>query len=349
MLKLTTGNLLDANTDALVNTVNTVGIMGKGIALQFRLAFPRNYELYQSACKREEVVPGKMFVVPTDRLDNPRFIINFPTKRHWKGKSRIEDIDSGLLDLVKVIREEKINSIAVPPLGCGNGGLDWNQVRPRILKALADLPAVQVLLYQPAGAPPVEDLAVGTKRPGMNSNRAALIAMMLDYGEVGYHLTLLEIQKLAYFLQLAGQPLKLDFQKQQYGPYAETLNHPLQRMEGHFIRGYGDRNRDASIRILPEAAQEVGRFLADDESTVKRIERVRDLIEGFETPYGMELLATVHWAALECAATRDDVDRVVATVHAWNERKAATFTPKHIRTAYEQLCALGWLPKSIDT
>jgi O-acetyl-ADP-ribose deacetylase (regulator of RNase III) len=149
MLELTTGNLLDANAEALVNTVNTVGIMGKGIALQFRLAFPRNFELYQSACKRGDVVPGKMFVVPTNRLDNPKYIINFPTKRHWKGKSRIEDIDAGLVDLVEVVRRENIKSVAIPPLGCGNGGLDWNEVRPRIESAFAALPEVRVLVFGP--------------------------------------------------------------------------------------------------------------------------------------------------------------------------------------------------------
>ena len=343
MLELTTGNLLDAKVEALVNTVNTFGIMGKGIALQFRLAFPRNFELYQSACKRGDVVPGKMFTVPTDRLDNPKFIINFPTKRHWKGKSRIEDIDAGLLDLVRVIREENIKSVAIPPLGCGNGGLDWKDVRPRILRAVSELPHVQVSLYEPAGAPHVENMAVATKRPAMNPNRAALIAMMLDYGEAGYRLTLLEIQKLAYFLQLAGQPLKLQFMKQQYGPYAENLNHVLQRLEGHYIRGYGDRSRDASVRILPEASEEVGAFLADDEATASRIARVRELIEGFETPYGMELLATVHWAASETNTAAGDQDHVVAAVHNWNERKARTFSPSHIRTAHQQLFSLGWL------
>jgi len=348
MLELTTGNLLDANAEALVNTVNTVGIMGKGIALQFRLAFPRNFELYQSACKRGDVVPGKMFVVPTNRLDNPKYIINFPTKRHWKGKSRIEDIDAGLVDLVEVVRRENIKSVAIPPLGCGNGGLDWSEVRPRILKALAALPDVQMSVYEPSGAPQVEDIAVATKKPAMNPNRAALIAMILNYGEVGYRLTLLEIQKLAYFLQLAGQPLKLQFVKQQYGPYAETLNHVLQRLEGHFIRGYGDRSRDASVRVLSEVSEEVGRFLADDEGTGKRIERVRELIEGFETPYGMELLATVHWVATEDVPAGEsgvcaEVDRVIAAVHAWNARKAKIFSSAHIRTAHAHLCSLGWL------
>ncbi len=343
MLRLTNGNLLEAPVDALVNTVNTVGVMGKGIALQFRQAFPRNYELYLAACKRNQVVPGKMFVVSTGRLQNPKFIINFPTKRHWKGKAKLGDIDAGLTDLVEVIRRENIQSIAIPPLGCGNGGLDWDEVRPRIEGALAELPEVVVLLFTPSGAPNADAMPVSTKKPSMTDTRAALIAMMLNYGVIGYRLTLLEIQKLAYFLQLAGQPLRLTFVKQKYGPYAEALNHVLQRMEGHFLRGYGDRSREASVVVLADGRDEARLYLADDEETQKRIERVCELIEGFETPHGMELLSTVHWILTENPKARADVNLAVTDVHAWTERKARIFPHNHVRTAYKQLIQLGWV------
>jgi O-acetyl-ADP-ribose deacetylase (regulator of RNase III) len=153
MIHAVTGNLLEANVQALVNAVNTVGVMGKGIALQFRIAFPRNYELYRAACGKRDIVPGRMFVVPTNRPNNPKFIVNFPTKRHWKDQSRIHDIDAGLNDLVDVLAEKSIRSIAIPPLGCGNGGLKWSDVRPRIVRALGQLPDVEVLLYDPEGAP----------------------------------------------------------------------------------------------------------------------------------------------------------------------------------------------------
>lgn len=342
MVELAKGNILEADVIALVNTVNTVGVMGKGIALQFKQAFPRNYELYRRACERGEVVPGKMFVVSTDRLSNPRFIINFPTKRHWKDKSRLEDIRAGLVDLVEVIRREDIRSIAIPPLGCGSGGLDWDDVRPKIESALSVLPEVSVLLYPPGGAPEVEEMPVATARPRMNHNRAALITMMLNYGIPGYRLTLLEIQKLAYFLQVAGQPLELRFVKQKYGPYAEELNHVLQRMEGHFIRGYGDRSSEAEVRILPEATREASVFLADDNATVGRINRVSELIEGFENPHGMELLATVHWVFQEDPNIKGDPELAVRLVHAWNARKKKMFPRSHILAACEQLVANGW-------
>ena len=139
MIEHTQGNLLSADAEALVNTVNCVGYMGKGIALQFKQAFPGNFKAYQRACKAEEVQPGRMFVFETGGLVNPRYIINFPTKRHWRGNSRMADIESGLEDLVAAVRRLGIRSIAIPPLGSGLGGLDWQQVRPRIEAAFADL------------------------------------------------------------------------------------------------------------------------------------------------------------------------------------------------------------------
>src|SRR6266850_4231018 len=133
MIELKRGDILEAKADALVNTVNCVGVMGRGIALQFRKAFPENFKVYEAACERKEVEPGTMLVFETGRLTGPRYIINFPTKRHWKGKSRMEDIDAGLPALVEEIKKRGIRSVAVPPLGCGLGGLNWNDVRPRIV------------------------------------------------------------------------------------------------------------------------------------------------------------------------------------------------------------------------
>ena len=152
MLHPTRGDLLHADAEALVNTVNCVGVMGKGIALHFKLAFPANFEAYREACRRGEVCPGRMFVFPTGLPANPRFIVNFPTKRDWREGSRLEDIDAGLQELTVEIRRLGIGSIAVPPLGCGLGGLEWEAVRPRIEAAFADMPEVHVLLYEPASA-----------------------------------------------------------------------------------------------------------------------------------------------------------------------------------------------------
>ena len=336
MIEHVTGNLLKADVEALVNTVNTVGVMGKGIALQFRQAFPENYTIYRSACDRGEVQPGRMLIVPTGQADNPHYIINFPTKRHWKGKSQMEDIEAGLPALIAAVQEYGVGSIAVPPLGCGNGGLDWNEVRPRIVTAFVALPDVHVLLYAPAGAPDADEMRVRTRRPRMTPGRAAIIALMKLYAMPGYRLTLLEVQKLAYFLQIAGEPLKLSFVKGKYGPYSETLQHVLQRMEGHFIRGYGDRSREASIRLLSPADSEAEAFLRDHPTTQTHLDQVAQLIEGFETPYGMELLATVHWLVSHDPTLKDDLAVIVREVHDWNTHKQG-FLPHHIETAWSRL------------
>jgi O-acetyl-ADP-ribose deacetylase (regulator of RNase III) len=344
MIELKKGNLLEADTEALVNTVNTVGVMGKGIALQFRQAFPENFRAYEAACKRGQVQPGRMFVFHTNTLHNPKIIVNFPTKRHWKGKSKIEDIDSGLKDLIDVVNREQIKSIAVPPLGCGNGGLKWSEVRPRIEKAFESVPYVKVHLYEPAGAPTSGEMKVATARPKMTGARAAILLLMSRYQVPGYRLTLLEIQKLAYFLQVAGEPLKLAFIKQKYGPYTEQLHHVLQRLEGHFIRGYGDRSRDISVTLLPGAAEEAEAFLHGNSATESRFKRVAQLIQGLETPYGMELLATVHWVAMhEDALAKDSLERAIEGVHHWSEHKKKSFHPNHIAIVWKRLKEQGWL------
>ena len=196
------------------------------------------------------------------RLINPRYIINFPTKRHWRGKSRIADIRSGLKALIDDVRRLNISSIAVPPLGCGLGGLDWGEVRPLIEKAFSELPDARVLLYEPSGTPNAKSMPVGTARPHMTPARALFVKLMDAYAALEYSRTLLEVQKLAYFLQEAGEPLRLKYEAGHYGPYAANLNKVLEVMEGHFIRGYGDSQKpDAEIELLPGAVEEATTFL----------------------------------------------------------------------------------------
>lgn len=223
MIVRATGDLLRADVEALVNTVNCVGIMGRGIALQFKRAWPDNFKAYAAACRREMVQPGQMFVFETGRLTNPKLIINFPTKRHWRGKSRIEDIESGLAALISEIRSGNIRSIAIPPLGAGLGGLHWEEVRSRIEGALEVLDEVQVLLFAPTGTPThgpgVKAPGVkAPKAPSMTPGRASLIGLMHHYlsGLLVPFVSLLEIHKLMYFMQARGEPLRLNFTQ---GPY----------------------------------------------------------------------------------------------------------------------------------
>ena len=343
MIRFKTGDILAEDAEALVNTVNCVGVMGRGIALQFKKAFPDNFRAYADACKRDEVRPGRMFVFETGQLANPRCIINFPTKRHWRGSSRIEDVEAGLQDLVTVINERGIRSIAVPPLGSGLGGLEWSDVRPRIEGALGGFDHLDVIVFEPGDAPAPERMARGPEVPQMTSGRAALIGLMDRYlnGLLDPFVTLLEIHKLMYFMQAAGQPLGLHFTKARYGPYAENLRHVLHAVEGHFISGYADGGDvpDKPLELVPGAAEDAARVLRRSRGTRERFDRVADLVDGFESAFGLELLSTVHWVLVHDApASRDDL---VTLTYAWNERKRR-FSPRQIGLAAEVLADKGW-------
>lgn len=345
MIEETRGNLLSADAEALVNTVNCVGVMGKGVALQFKQAYPEMARAYAKACEREELQPGRTLVWHTGQLKNPRCIINFPTKKHWIGKSRYEYIESGLEALVEQVRSLGIRSIAVPPLGCGNGGLDWAKVRPMIERAFSSVPDVRVLLYAPAGAPQTAERIVRTNRPKMTRARALFLLAMDRYAVLAYETSQLEIQKLAFFLQESGEKLRLNFVAHKYGPYAENLNKVLEDMEGHLISGYdGDRSPETVITLREGAKEEAAAFLKDDQDAHERMGRLTRLIEGFETPYGMELLATVQWVGAHADPVARDASEAVERVRAWSKRKAADFQPEHVRTAWDRLRSQGWLP-----
>lgn len=344
MIKLTQGDILQANTEALVNTVNCVGVMGRGIALQFKKTFPENFKAYASACKVGQVQPGKMFIYDLQSLYYPRLIINFPTKRHWKDKSRLEEIQDGLMNLVQVVQQKKIHSLAIPPLGCGLGGLDWENVRPLIIEAFQSAPTVDVLLFEPIESPQKAVMVKQKKVPQMTAGRAALLALMRRYlsAVMDPTVTLLEAHKLMYFMQEAGEPLRLTYQKGPYGPYAENLRHVLNHIEGHFISGYGDAGDqpDKPLELLPHASEQAEIFLANYPKTQQRFDHVADLIKGLETPFGMELVSTVHWVA-----TREEAltpEAAVTQVHAWSSRKQM-FKPRHIHLAWDRLHQAGWI------
>lgn len=344
MITLHSGNLLKVDAEALVNTVNCEGYMGKGIALQFKKAFPANNREYEQACRRGEVQPGQMLVHATGLMMNPQYIINFPTKRKWRQNSKIEDIEAGLVALIAEVKRLGITSIAVPPLGCGLGGLNWEDVRPRIESAFRAVPEVRVALFEPTGTPEAKTMPIGTGRPGLTAPRALVLALMKRYSALAYRLTLLEMQKMAYFLQVAGQPMRLNYVQHLYGPYAHNLNHLLETLEGHYIQGYGDSQKpDVEVELLPNAAVEAEEFLKEDAAAMRRLTRVTQLIEGFETPYGMELLASVHWVAGRDERPARTADEAVTALHQWNERKKKVFKADHIRIAWDHLRDLEWI------
>lgn len=348
MIRYTTGNVLDAEAQALVNTVNCVGVMGRGIALQFKSAFPGNFKAYAAACAQQAVQPGRMFVYDTGELTSPRYIINFPTKRHWRGKSRIEDIAAGLEALVVEVRQRDIHSVAVPPLGSGLGGLDWAEVRPLIERAMSRLPDVEITVYEPGG--PAQDNRPNrsTSVPRMTPGRAALVLMMSRYlgGLMDPSVSLLEVHKLMYFLQRAGEPLKLRYVQATYGPYAENLRHVLRDIEGHLISGYADGGDvpDKQLAIVPGATKEAEAFLSAHHDTLERFGRVARLVDGFESSFGMELLATVHWVMTEQGAR--DGHAIERATYAWGSRKRQ-FSSAQIELAADRLRAGGWISEAL--
>jgi O-acetyl-ADP-ribose deacetylase (regulator of RNase III) len=347
MIRYKTGDILADDAEALVNTVNCVGIMGRGIALQFKNAFPKNFRAYERACELHEVQPGKMFVYESDSLTNPRYIINFPTKRHWRGKSRMEDIESGLDALVEEIKSKHICSIAIPPLGAGLGGLDWRQVRLRIEKALDGLEGLDARVYEPKGAPSSQEMSSARNVPKMTAGRAALVVLMDRYlrGLLDPSVSLLEVHKLMYFMQEAGEPLRLQYVKGPYGPYAENLRYVLKAIEGHLISGYADGGDapDKQLELVPGAVSDANAFLKQNRPALDRFERVGNLVEGFETPFGLELLSTVHWVVKKMDA-RNLAD-VASKTYAWSERKKR-FTLNQIELTLDVLAARQWIPLS---
>ncbi len=342
MIRYTQGDILQAEAEALVNTVNCVGVMGRGIALKFKNVFPDNFKAYAVACKRNKVQPGQMFVYDTGMIW-PRYIINFPTKRHWRGKSRIEDIKSGLFALVEEIRSRNIRSIAIPPLGSGLGGLNWKEVRPLIDDALSTLRDVDILVFEPNGKAE-EHKNNSTDVQTMTGGRAALIGLMERYlaAFLDHTITLLEVHKLMYFLQAAGEPLKLRFVKANYGPYAENLRHVLRAIDGHLIAGYSNSGDEPGkqLTLVPGAVQDASKFLEQNQATSERFKRVTKLVEGFETPVGLELLSTVHWLITQ--EKLQGYDAIVKAVHDWVPRKRQ-FTTSQIKLATTHLETNGWV------
>jgi O-acetyl-ADP-ribose deacetylase (regulator of RNase III) len=345
MIEFRTGDILNVQAEALVNTVNCVGIMGRGVALQFKEAFPANFKAYQSACTRGDVQPGRMFVFETGFVSDPKFIINFPTKRHWRGKSRLDDIDAGLEDLVRIIRSNRIRSIAIPPLGSGLGGLNWVDVRPRIEAALSQVPDVRAIVFEPRGDLNSTSSTNTARVPTMTPGRAALVGLMRRYleGLLDPFVSLLEVHKLMYFMQEAGEPLKLRFKAAPYGPYADNLRHVLREIEGYFVAGYADGGDTPGkeLSLVPGAVEDAETFLTNHVETHARFDRVAALVDGFESAFGLELLATVHWVATR-GSKRTELD-IQAAVYAWGDRKRQ-FTPRQIGLALQVLSEQGWIP-----
>ncbi len=351
MMKFLQGNLLDAHTEAVVNTVNTVGVMGKGIALMFKEAFPQNFRAYEEAVKRNEVRLGHMFVTDNHAFEGPRWLINFPTKKHWRQPSKLEWIVEGLQDLRRVVEEKGIHSIALPPLGCGNGGLDWSDVRPEIERALGQLSDVDLWVFEPSAK--FQNVAKRTGIMKLTPARALVAEMIRRYWVLGIECTNLEVQKLCWFLERTihqlgfEDPLDLRFRADRYGPYSDRLRHLLNGLDGSYLhcdKRLSDAGPSDTIWFDEERRRFVDLFLQQETSYHLRevLDRTAERIDGFESPLGMELLATVDWLIERehcepaVAAIREGLRRWPAGPAA-AERKLKLFNDRLIKLALGRL------------
>ena len=350
MITFTSGNLLEADVEALVNTVNTVGVMGKGIALMFKERFADNYRLYAAACKAGEVETGRMFVTEVMEIDGPRWVVNFPTKRHWRSPSRLEWIVEGLQDLRRFLIENDVSSIAIPPLGAGNGGLSWASVRTVIRDALEDIDT-HVLIFEPSdrylNTPKVD--GVETLTPA----RALIVELVRRYWTVGVSCSLMEIQKLAWFLERSMEgdsevvsPTNLRFEAHRYGPYAQPLAHLLNNLDGSYLR-CERRLADAGpwdlIWFDGSRGEVLDGYLRSEAGGYRRaLDAVTSVIDGFESPFGLELLATVDWL-LAREQVKPEVASVREALACWKggegaaERKSRLFDDRALDVAIEHL------------
>ena len=351
MMKFLQGNLLDAPTEALVNTVNTVGVMGKGIALMFKEAFPDNFRAYEDAVKHKEVRIGQMFVTENQTFDGPKWLINFPTKKHWRHPSKLEWIVDGLKDLQQVVQKKGIHSIALPPLGCGNGGLNWSDVRPEIERAFKELGDVDVWVFEPT--PKYQNVAKRTGVMKLTHARVLVAEIIRRYWVLGIECTYLEVQKLCWFLERTIQdlgvedPLDLRFAADKYGPYSDRLRHLLNALDGSYLhcdKRLSDAGPSDTIWFDEEQRPFVDLYLKQENSKPLRIilDRTSERIDGFESPLGMELLSTVDWlierehCERSVAAIRDGLGRWPAGPAA-AERKQKLFDDRLIKLALDRL------------
>lgn len=350
MIRFTRGNLLEADVEALVNTVNTVGVMGKGIALMVKEAFPENFREYAAACKRGEVEVGRVFLTQRPGLAGPRWIINFPTKKHWRHSSRIEWIEEGLVDLRRVILEKGIRSIAVPPLGCGQGGLPWQNVRGLIERKLGDLEGVEVVIYEPTRR--YQNVAKRSGVEKLTPARALVAELVRRYSILGIECSMLEIQKLAWFLERdivelgLSNPLDLQFTANRYGPYADRLRHLLDGLDGSYLRSevrVADARPGDAIGFNDSKKERVETYLRTEaKEFLEALDRTARRIDGFESPLGMELLATVDWLLVR-EGRKAELEDVKAGLADWpseqdaGQRKLAIFDDRLIGLALERL------------
>lgn len=342
-MKYVVGNLLDADVDALVNTVNTVGVMGKGIALQFKERFPVNFKIYESECKANRVEIGKMLVVKDSSINGEKLIINFPTKTVWFKKSQYKFIEEGLKDLRRVITDYNIKSIAIPPLGSGNGGLKWDKVKELMNQYLKDLLNVEILIYEPNDAVRKILEQQENKDVELKPGRAMLLYSLFQYEKLGEAATAFVANKLAYFLQTSGENLKLQFIPHIYGPYAQAVNSVLYGLNGKYLKGMKQVKArpfeplDLNYDRYDEIQDYIRKNLSPEQHT--RLKNLFEFIDGFESPLSLEVLSSIHYLLAEDSSL--GVDELLVKIQTWNDRKKQLIDREHVQIALVHIKEYG--------
>lgn len=349
MIRYTKGDLLQSSAQALVNTVNTVGVMGKGIALQFKTAYPDNYKVYHKACAEGKLAVGQMLVTRAkDLFGNDKYIINFPTKTTWRKPSEYTYIEQGLVALRQEIISRSIQSIAIPPLGSKNGGLDWERVRPMIEAALSDLPC-EIIIYEPTDQ--ILD-RLNAEKVKLTPARAMLLDVLCDMVSYGEFASEFAAEKIVYFFQRFGasDTFKVSFQRAYYGPYSGKVRHVLHYLNGSYIMGMVDLQKKPfdEFWILPDTPDAVAQYLALPENDVFQSQslKVKEFLRGFYSNYSLELLATVDYILSTDTTLRDwrtmdkqsVLDKVIADISDWSARKKKLFNkPEYINIMLDHL------------
>lgn len=337
MIQYVTGNILESSAQALINTVNTLGVMGKGIALQFKNAFPNNYRAYADACKKEEVVIGKLFVTKDRNLAlGEKIIINFPTKKDWRKPSEYSFIDSGLTDLIKVIEEYQIKSIAIPPLGAGNGGLKWEKVKQIIEEKLSAL-NIEIFVYEPTAQ--IKEY-LKKERAKLTDARALLLYILYDLVKNGEYVSEFSSEKVCYFLQKFGAEkyLKLSYSPNFYGPYSGKVRFLLNALNGSYIMGYSDMNKKPfdPLTVVADGYNEVTNYIENKPELYEIAKKTIDFLNGFYSDFALELLSSIDYITTKNKTFDKDV--ISQKLEEWSDRKRSLFSnPKYIDVSIRYL------------
>ncbi|MFB6278851.1 MAG: macro domain-containing protein [Salinibacter sp.] len=351
MIEITRGDLFAADVAALVNPVNGVGVMKRGLSRQFKTRFPENHEQYQAACTPDPLAPGTVLVHDRGGLfgdaDRPRYVLNVVTKQHWSDLSGRDHIEAGVAEVAATVQARAIDSLAVPALGCGGGGLDWTDVRPILTSRLAPLSDTRVLLFAPrSSAPPddpgAEDAEPPSAAPDLTQGRALLLLLLDACGGGDEAPTIHATHNLAYLLQCAGEPLHLCFEPAPHGLQASGLDAVLDRMDGHFLDRTSTDDEER-LRPRPAAVTRAEATVSSAPDAATRLRRTRQVIGEAPSDEALERLATVLWIVRHDPEARRAPTPVVRTVHDWSRRTATRFSAEQIAAAWTRLREHGWL------